>query len=368
MTDAFQDLREQIESRLVVPPFEEIRQRRARKTQVAAVFASAAAVTAIVAGASVLSSDRSPGLPASVAAPGTELPTVDSTPSPSLTTVLPPASSAATTPTPRPSVVVLAAPRYLVTAPGWRLTSLDESRPMPNGKMLFENDNRSVGLHWRPASEYEAMVADRKHHAATEAPIAVDGRAGLWSVNKGDARPENSALWLAGDYSLELRGGGSEADFRALAATLKSVDEPTWIAALPDSALLPTEQAAVIAELRAGLPTPPGFDASRLAPLGTGITDRYQLGVLVAGQLACGWFDQWVEADKTGDTIRKARAAAALETSKSWPVLREMVAVGDFAESLWGYVDALEVDGANVLSKDWIRNRGYVGGLSCARP
>ena len=57
MTDAFQDLREQIESRLIMPPFDEIRRRRTRKTQVASALASAAAVTAIVAGAALVATN-----------------------------------------------------------------------------------------------------------------------------------------------------------------------------------------------------------------------------------------------------------------------------------------------------------------------
>jgi hypothetical protein len=196
----------------------------------------------------------------------------------------------------------------------------------------------------------------------------IDGHDGVLVHYEG-AGPadEYGAIWLDGKYSLELRGpADSEADFRALVASVKSVDEATWLAALPKSAVLPDERAAVVAEMRVGVPTPPRFDESSLEA--SGVADRYQLGALVAGQLACGWFDEWLQADKTGDVVRKAQAASVLASSKSWPVLIDMVDEGDYAEMLWQYADQVAADGKSRYDGDpGIRGGNYVSGLGCNR-
>jgi len=59
-----------------------------------------------------------------------------------------------------------------------------------------------------------------------------------------------------------------------------------------------------------GIPIPPGFDEGTLA--GTGVTDRYGLGALVSGSIACAWLDLWVAADASGDDTAKDLATQAM--------------------------------------------------------
>jgi hypothetical protein len=100
----------------------------------------------------------------------------------------------------------------------------------------------------------------------------------------------------------------------------------------------------VVAEMLTGVDIPPGLDITELT-MGDLDRDWYQVGVQVAGTVACGWFDRWFTATDAGDTDAAAIAASALAGSREWPVLQQMAEEGDYPEGLWEYADALAGDG-----------------------
>jgi len=193
--------------------------------------------------------------------------------------------------------------------------------------------------------------------------ITVAGHDGkLFHYPSDSSDPDRfTALWIDADHSVELDGyQASEADFRALAATLQAVAVETWLDAMPESVISPTDRTAAIADMLAGIPVPPGFDQSVLASFG--VSDRYQLGAQVTGAVACGWLDLWVAAEAAGDQAAMTQAAEAMASARSWPILLEMDAEGYYPEVLWQYADALATGGITVLGEDI---RAGVEGLSC---
>ena len=49
--------------------------------------------------------------------------------------------------------------------------------------------------------------------------------------------------------------------------------------------------------------------------------------------MVCGWIERWLAGDP--------KAAAALASSRDWPLLRQMDAEGDYPEVVWQYADAV---------------------------
>jgi hypothetical protein len=129
-----------------------------------------------------------------------------------------------------------------------------------------------------------------------------------------------------------------------------SADE--WLEALPDSAVAPRAQAETVQQMPRGIPVPPGF----VAPEATGETrDRYQLGARVAGAVACAWIERGGK-----------EAVEALASARSWPILLEMNAEGDYPEVVWQYADALNGKGDVPAGKPRGHGRGeYRGALGC---
>ena len=101
-----------------------------------------------------------------------------------------------------------------------------------------------------------------------------------------------------------------------------------------------------------GVPLPPGFDA----PAGEATTrDRYQLGAKVAGAVACAWIE------RGGEEARRALASA-----KTWPILHEMNAEGDYPEVLWQYADAFQKGGDVPAGKPGVTvKNSYRDALGC---
>jgi hypothetical protein len=75
-------------------------------------------------------------------------------------------------------------------------------------------------------------------------------------------------------------------------------------------------------EMLKGVPLPRTFSLSRIPDQGL-TTNRDQISYTVTGTVACLWFRQWGEAQRSGDTAAEAEAEKALASSKDWPVLRE---------------------------------------------
>ena len=101
------------------------------------------------------------------------------------------------------------------------------------------------------------------------------------------------------------------------------------------------------------LPLPPGFDRAKLDTGGMP-RDRYQLGARVVAAVACGWID---DLDRAASAKPRAEAVAALKTARSWAVLKEMDAEGDYGDVLFQYVDAIAAGGTVMGGKVAARSR-----------
>ncbi|UMG91000.1 hypothetical protein [Nocardioides sp. TF02-7] len=213
-----------------------------------------------------------------------------------------------------------------------------------------------VNVVWRPTDLYDDYVGSRGQVAEGPAQgrrLQVLGRDALLFAY---SRDDHTVLVEAvGDFWVEVRGTGmGRSEFRELLARLTPVAPAELDAHLPEGFVTDDERAGVVAEMLDPLPVPQDFDASAVS---TVEVTRYQLGVDVAGAVACAWVAQFVDAMRDGDDAAVDEAQAALGTVEEWPVLREMAAEG-------GYPDLVrEVADAVVAGRF---PRGYRQGLGCA--
>jgi hypothetical protein len=161
----------------------------------------------------------------------------------------------------------------------------------------------------------------------------------------------NDFIGYVGGASVRGPAPSAEAFAEAL-ERVHRVGAEEWLEALPASAVAPRAQAATVQEMLRGVPVPPGFE-----PPGAGATtrDRYQLGARVAGAVACAWIE------RGGEEAREALASA-----RSWPILLEMNAEGDYPEVLWDYAEAFRAGGDVAAGKPGISVQdSYQDALGC---
>jgi len=263
-----------------------------------------------------------------------------------------------------PSREPAAAGAYLMVldAPGWQVESVGMDQY--GGSVDYTSGAASFDIGWRPASLYDSYVKDREHIVDPPAPgepVEVLGRsAKLWAYTRDDhtviREPELG-------YSFEIRGQGlSKSEYLDLLDQLSRVDQDGLEASLPPKFVTTGERDAVTKEMADGIADALG-PARGLTPFGTpepdfasDNPDRYNLGVDVAGTVACAWLDAYVAGIESGDTNQSSDAVAALATSRQWPILLEMDVRGDYPEVVWLYADDVAA-GRDVT--------GYQGGLGC---
>jgi hypothetical protein len=233
------------------------------------------------------------------------------------------------------------APRLLLG--GWTVTRVDEWNA-GTGEMTFSQGARRLELSWWPV-----RVSGPKVGAAKDPDPGVELRVGVAgshaTVQRYAGTDDYTAVWRSGDAVVMARAiAASPEDFARVVASFEQVDARAWLTALPSSAVTPDEHRDAVDAMLAGMPIPPGLDVGALRA-DRETRDRYQLGALVSGAVACGWIEAWVKAKAAGDIPASERAADALATAHEWPILREMTADGDYPEVLWGYADAVAGDG-----------------------
>ena len=258
--------------------------------------------------------------------------------------------------------VAEAAPRLLVDEPGWQVTRADQFS-VDYGEMTLADGDRELEIKWLPASQYEDSVEKRvvEMDDLATAPAA-DAEARLFRY---PGTNEFVAVWRRSDYTVEARGVAPDADaFRAMLASLHEVDVDTWLSAMPASVVKPASQAEVVDEILAGIPLPPGFDATAIETTDA-VRDRYQLGAQVAGAVACAWIDRWVAARRAGDETRAREAVDAMATSTTWPVLQEMNDEGDYPEVVWELAAAMATDGTIPAGRPMTVEEAYEATLGC---
>ncbi len=139
-----------------------------------------------------------------------------------------------------------------------------------------------------------------------------------------------------------------------VAAQEEEVSEP---------AVLEPAQVEWIDQVLAQLPVPPNLDVSHINL----DEDPTPLAVVV-GEVACAWIGNWVDSLEDGDAVRAADARLALASSRGWPAMAELDAVGDFPAAVWHYADILTEAGDAVSAVEASSLvAGYQEGLGCAQ-
>ena len=258
--------------------------------------------------------------------------------------------------------VAEAAPRLLVSEPGWEITRADQFS-VDYGELTLANDERKLEIKWLPAGKYEHAVATRvteMEDLGTAPAAGAEAR-----VFRYPGTSDYVAVWRRDDYTVEARALAPDADaFRATLASLDEVDVDTWLSAMPASVVQPATQAEAADEMLAGIPLPPGFDRTAIAT-GNAVRDRYQLGAQVAGAVACAWIDRWVAARRAGDETRAREAVEAMATSSTWPVLEEMEDEGAYPQVVREYAAAMAGNGLVPGGKPLTVPSSYEMALGC---
>jgi hypothetical protein len=263
-----------------------------------------------------------------------------------------------------PAGQALADPPRLVLGGDWKMTRVDEWT-QGSGEAAFErSDGRTLQLSWLPTSEAGSAIGPAKEPGARhelEFGTSDGHRATVWRY---EGTNDFTAVWRDGDTTVSARGVMPEgaAGFAGLVQSLRSVGVDEWRRALPESAVTPPEQAGAVDAMLEGLPLPPGFDVERLGE-GATTRDRYQLGALVSGAVACGWIAEWADAKAAGADGRAERAVTALATSRDWAILREMEAQGDYPKVVREYADAVAGDGTIMGGKRLTVEESYKAAL-----
>ena len=221
-------------------------------------------------------------------------------------------------------------PRLLVE--GWEVTRVDEWSA-GRGEMTFARDGRTLDCAGAtgPLKDGIERVGEHVHRDRRPPARTISSRAGTTCCARRRALAEAFVETLEDIHRVGAEG---------------------WLEALPDSAVAPRAQAATVQEMLRGIPVPPGF----VAPEETGETrDRYQLGAKVAGAVACALIERGGK-----------EAVEALASSRSWPILLEMNAEGDYPEVVWQYADALNGTGDVPAGKPGVTvEESYRGALGC---
>jgi hypothetical protein len=215
--------------------------------------------------------------------------------------------------------VAEANPRLLVTAPGWKVVRADAFEP-DSGELTLSDGTHRFEIHWYPARLYRQYLRDRAQVSTPQHGVLLGMRA--TTVNYG--RDEYATtLSPDGNVFVEVRGRlGSRSAYDEILRSLRPVDVETWLGAMPPSTVRPAARSEAVNRMLRGIPTPPGFDPSRLRRGGS-IANRDSLAVGVGNAVACAWVESWIRARDAGDPASAARAVGAMAGSADWPIVRE---------------------------------------------
>lgn len=244
----------------------------------------------------------------------------------------------------------------LLDEPGWRVKNLEQEHGGDGQLEIVTDtgpaDQRWVKLFWLPADQaglnLRAVLHPRIDRTpgrrfSTELPnlgaiVHIDTRAesALQYGHPGDH--EMSALWREGGHVLFVNSRvPSLTAFRQRLEGLRRVDAKTWLDAMPPRVVKAAEFAPTVEEMLRGIPLPPDFDPRQVPHRGLS-QDRYDVGAIVGGAVACAWFRNWGEARADGDTEAAAKAEhILLGSERQWPIFREMAKEGAYPATVIEY-------------------------------
>lgn len=231
-------------------------------------------------------------------------------------------------------------PRLLIDEPGWTATTV-YGFAKDEGTIAFTNGDREIEMNWYPADSYDGYYEDRLA-VSQPAPITVAGQEGV--VFRYTASDLEAMLPANGSTFAMIRTNGGFADKAEVLATysrIKAVDVDTWLAAMPPEVVLPGEAAKTADEILADVPLPPGFDRGKI--LENGVNDRYQFGADSIDLIVCGWLEAWAQAELVGDDTAARQAVEALRSGRTWKILDDMEAKGDYAQIVWAVADSVKI-------------------------
>jgi hypothetical protein len=231
--------------------------------------------------------------------------------------------------------VAEANPRLLVTAPGWSIVHA-RSFEVDRGELIYKNDEhplygpggRQLNLTWYPAPFYRDRLRESGQaccHVSTPVISTLLGQRATTFAYPGQHPNYATILSPQGNVFIEVNGSfGSREEYEAALHSLRAVGIDAWLAAMPPEVIRPAEHSAAITQMLRGIPVPPDFDATALQTE-SDLTDRFMLGKVVAGAVACGWLQRWLSATRAGDGGAAQEAVDAMVTARHWPVLLQMV-------------------------------------------
>ncbi|MFI7585783.1 hypothetical protein ACIB24_01765 [Spongisporangium articulatum] len=231
----------------------------------------------------------------------------------------------------------------VVDLPGWRTTMRSESNGYQDTR--YAKGSQSVEINRGPAKDHQGYVDDREAGDMETSTASALGQEGPLYTYGENERYELILPPVQGLFMYIDVEGASRADALDILAALKYADRTTWEKQLPDDFVTPGAEVETAQQMLIGVPLPKGLTAKKLAE---GYDrDYYQFGAHVAGQVACGWIKDWIDAGRDGDKAERKQAAQALASSHDWSVLLKMNPDGDYPEVLWELADA--VNGSHVL-------------------
>lgn len=230
--------------------------------------------------------------------------------------------------------VAEANPRLLVTAPGWSVVRANQFST-DDGEIAFSDGEHELTMTWYAARFYNSYYRDRRHVDQTPTSVEVVGtQAPTFEYTESFA----TMLPPQGAVFVEIRADLPADEYREVLASVETTDVETWLGALPASVVQPPDRAAVVDAMLEDMPIPPDLDVEALRSE-EAVLARYHLGARVSGAVACGWLDLWVKATDADDQATAREAAAALQTSRDWSILKEMRDQGGWSQAVWQYAD-----------------------------
>lgn len=256
--------------------------------------------------------------------------------------------------------VATQSPRLLIR--GWAVEGVG-AFSIENGEMTFESGGRTADLFWTPASMLNDRVNDRVQSSTSTTTTSVGDIE--WTMFD-DGRSGHRAIALVDGSTIEVVASPTnESEFIDLLGRIESVDVDTWLSALPASIVQPGSQIAVVEQMTADIPLPPGLEVSDITDTDI-VGNRAQVAVAVLQPVVCGWIDTWFTAKESGDQQLVDQVEEVLGTAREWAVVEEMIG-GPWTDSLLQRTNAvatgsLITDGSSPESI----NRDNLAGIGCS--
>jgi hypothetical protein len=165
---------------------------------------------------------------------------------------------------------------------------------------------------------------------------------GFSFVDSGGSRFRANVLRGFWVWEFDGTGFAQVDDFIDTAASVTTVDEAAWLASADpeQSGVGSLDTSGQLDVLLQGVPLPTDFDVAALRQ-SLQPESQYQVVAGVSGAVVCAWLDQGFTAVDSGDEERRAEAAEALATSRSWSMLLDSVDEGAWPDAVWQWADAV---------------------------